>query len=101
MKLLSILIAFILFSVAGPAAAEVNINTASASELAEGLTNIGPAKAAAIIEYREMHGAFKAVDDFASVHGIGEVTLEMNKDVIILTDPEPAAISRSNVAGSE
>ena len=101
MKLFSILAVLVLFSAAGIVSAEVNINAASVSELAEGLKNIGPAKAAAIVEHRKMHGAFKTVDELVSVHGIGEATLEMNRDAIVLTDPEPEAISRSSVAGSE
>ena len=101
MKLFSIFAALILFSIVGIAAAEVNINTASVSELAEGLKNIGPAKAAAIVEYRKMHGAFKTVDELASVQGIGETTLEMNREIIVLTNPELGVVSRSSVAGSE
>ncbi len=34
----------------------VNINTASAEELAENLKGVGPKKALAIIEYRETNG---------------------------------------------
>ncbi len=49
----------------------VNINTASAAELAE-LNGIGDAKAKLIIEYREKNGPFKSVDDLRQVKGIGE-----------------------------
>ena len=61
------------------AAAEllVNINTANALEL-ELLQNIGPAKAARIIEYREQNGPFTSVDDLVQVSGIGPKTLEDN-----------------------
>ena len=82
----------------GSAWAEVNINTASASELAQELDNVGSAKAAAIVEYRKMYGDFKSVDDLVQVHGIGETTLEMNRGRIILSDPHaelPAAVSKS------
>ena len=37
---------------------------------------LGPAKAEAILVYREEHGPFQSVDDLLSVSGIGEVTLE-------------------------
>lgn len=71
--------------------AEVNVNKASASELAQALKNVGLAKAAAIVEYRKMHGAFKSADELAEVHGIGKATVEMNRDRIILSDPKPDA----------
>ena len=86
MKTLRCFIASMLLLAAGGALAEVNVNTATAAELAQGLKNVGPAKAAAIVEYRNMHGKFKSVDDLAEVHGIGESTLEMNRDLIILED---------------
>ena len=40
--------------------AAVNVNTASSAEL-EALPGIGPAKAKAIVEYRQKNGAFKSV----------------------------------------
>ncbi|WP_150923271.1 MULTISPECIES: ComEA family DNA-binding protein, partial [Bacteria] len=51
--------------------AAVNINTASPSEL-EALPGIGPAKAKAIADYRQQHGAFKSVEELKNVKGIGE-----------------------------
>lgn len=56
----------------------ININTASAGELAT-LTGIGAKSAQAIIDYREMMGRFKTVDDLTKVKGIGEKTLEKNR----------------------
>lgn len=56
----------------------VNINTATAEELAQGLTGVGPAKAQAIIQYREMHGPFANPADLGKVKGIGPSTLEKN-----------------------
>ena len=49
--------------------AAVNINTASPSEL-EALPGIGPAKAKAIVDYRQQHGAFKSVEELKNVKGI-------------------------------
>ena len=60
---------------AGAEGAPVNINTASASELA-GLQGIGPAKAQAIVDHREKNGQFKSVDDLKLVRGIGDKMLE-------------------------
>jgi competence protein ComEA len=53
----------------------VNINTASAAELAT-LSGIGPAKAQAIIDHREKDGQFKSVDDLKLVRGVGDKLLE-------------------------
>ena len=60
-----------------PLAAEtrpVNLNTASATELAD-LKGIGNAKAQAIVEYRDKNGPFKTVDDLRHVKGIGDKML--------------------------
>ena len=48
--------------------AAVNINTASPSEL-EALPGIGPAKAKAIADYRQQHGAFKSVEELKKRQG--------------------------------
>ena len=55
--------------------APVNINTASAAELAT-ISGIGPAKAQAIVDHREKNGQFKSVDDLKLVRGIGDKMLE-------------------------
>jgi competence protein ComEA len=47
----------------------ININTADAATL-ETLPRIGPALAAAIIEYREKNGPFRSVDELAQVSGV-------------------------------
>lgn len=52
------------------AAVPLNINSASISDL-DALPGIGPAKAAAILRYREEHGPLGAVDDLARVPGFG------------------------------
>lgn len=50
----------------------VNVNTASASELAASLPGIGEKKAKAIIDYRKKHGKFKSSKDLEKVTGLGE-----------------------------
>lgn len=58
----------------GNAWADVNINTATAAQL-ETLPGIGPAKAAAIIQYRADHGPFQTVSQLDNVPGIGPATM--------------------------
>ncbi|MBU2965128.1 ComEA family DNA-binding protein [Amphritea sp. 2_MG-2023] len=66
----------------------VNINTASADTLAEVLQGVGPAKAKAIIEYRETNGPFKTIDELANVRGIGDATVAKNLQSIAVEDPQ-------------
>ena len=61
------------------AADRININTADASTLQQGLTNVGPRKAQAIVAYRRQHGPFIRVEDLARVKGIGTATVERNR----------------------
>ncbi len=58
----------------------LDINSASASMLADSITGIGDKKAQAIVQYRDSHGPFASVDDLASVKGIGLKTVEKNRD---------------------
>jgi len=51
-------------------AAPLNLNTASLREL-DALPGLGPARAAAILQYREQHGSFASVEDLARVPGFG------------------------------
>ncbi|MFZ7282126.1 helix-hairpin-helix domain-containing protein [Avibacterium avium] len=62
----------------------LNINTATASEIQKALVGIGAKKAEAIVEYREKHGNFIALEQLLEVQGIGKATLEKNKDRIQL-----------------
>jgi competence protein ComEA len=62
---------------------KIHINTASEEEILQ-LPGIGPAKAAAIIAYREEHGPFQKVEDLSNVTGIGEKTLEKIKEHIVV-----------------
>lgn len=62
-----------------PAFAAVNINTATQSEL-EMVKGVGPAKAKAIITYREANGNFKHLDELDNVKGFGKASLEKLKE---------------------
>lgn len=53
----------------------ININAATAEELQE-LSGIRQAKAAAIVAYREEHGAFSDISEIKRVNGIGNGIFE-------------------------
>ncbi len=65
-------------------AGKVNINTASAEQIASVMTGIGVSKAKAIVEYRTSNGKFKTLSSLENVDGIGSKTIEKNKDNISL-----------------
>ncbi len=63
---------------------KVDLLTASVEELIE-LPGIGPAKAQAIINYRQENG-FREIEDIMNVSGIGEKTFSNIKDYIYLSE---------------
>lgn len=87
----SLILIFSLFAMQAPAWAEepseppsasaININTATAAELAR-LDGIGESKALAIVADRDTNGPFESEGDLTRVRGIGEVTVEKNADRI-------------------
>jgi competence protein ComEA len=66
---------------------KININKASAEELAQ-LKGIGPSHAAKIVAYREKNGPFKMPEDLLQVSGIGQKTFEANQEFIIVEEPK-------------
>ena len=87
---LLVLAATFLFSSA--AMADVNVNTASESEL-ESLPGIGPAKAAAIMKYRDDNGPFSTVEQLDNVPGIGPATMANLRPLISVGDGLASASS--------
>lgn len=63
----------------------VNVNTASAAEIAKELKGIGSAEADPIVMYREEHGAFKNLKELTKVKGIGAATIDKNRENITLS----------------
>lgn len=70
-----------------PAAAIVNINTATVGEL-QTLPGVGAATAARILEYRQKNGGFKKIEELMNVRGIGEKTFLKLKPLITITPPK-------------
>ena len=62
----------------------ININTASVSEL-ETLTGIGAVKAQAIVDYRNQNGPFDSTAEIQNVSGIGEATYNNIKNHITVS----------------
>lgn len=75
------------------ALAAVNINTATAEEL-KALPGIGPAKAQAIVDYRQSNGSFKSVEDLKKVKGIGEGIFNKLKAEATVSGSQPARAAR-------
>jgi len=86
MKSIVSTLAAILFSTFAWASQPVNVNTASAEEIAEGLRGIGPSKAQLIVDYREANGSFLHPDELVNVKGIGLKTIDQNRGLILVSD---------------
>ena len=65
-------------------AEKININSATAEQIASAMSGIGESKAKAIVDYRSSHGKFKSIQDLENVDGVGSKTLEKNKEKITL-----------------
>jgi competence protein ComEA len=65
---------------------KININKADENEL-QNLPGVGPAKAAAIIQYRKENGPFQTVEDIKKISGIGDKTFEKLKESISVQKP--------------
>lgn len=61
----------------------INLNSATAEQL-KALPNIGPARAAAIIAYRDEQGGISSVDELQNIHGIGPATVAGIRPLVVL-----------------
>ncbi len=80
------------------AGSPVDINRADAQTLADALDGVGLAKAKAIVDYRQAHGAFRSADQLTEVKGIGARTVERNRANILLNGARPAAVAAKPAA---
>ena len=60
----------------------LNLNTASAAEMADALPGIGPVLSERIVAYREANGQFVRSDQLMAVAGIGPTTFEKLRDLV-------------------
>ena len=79
---------------AGP----VDINTADAGTLARELNGIGPARAQAIVAYRNEHGPFRSVDDLALVKNIPQKVIDSNRELLRVDGKSAAPRAESKAA---
>ncbi|WP_392558377.1 ComEA family DNA-binding protein [Orbus mooreae] len=63
---------------------QVNINQASAEEIAKYLNGIGLSKAKKIVEYREKFGPFVSIEQLKEVSGIGQSIIDRNIGKLVL-----------------
>lgn len=80
-------------------AGDLNLNTATASEL-DALPGIGPSKASAIIAHRDSNGPFKTVDGITEVVGIGPATLEGLRDLVMVGEPNAGSAAPATPAAT-
>ncbi|MCU7818579.1 MAG: ComEA family DNA-binding protein [gamma proteobacterium symbiont of Lucinoma myriamae] len=78
----ALLLSLILTFTSPVMAEEVNINTADAQTIADSLNGIGLKKAEAIVVWRTEHGNFTDLAGLENIKGIGQKTLEKNKNNI-------------------
>lgn len=76
---------------------KVNINTATASEIAV-LHGINIAVAKKAVEYRDLNGGFKSVEEFIEVAEVKEHFVQKIKDLVVLEEnaPAPSSIEHPN-----
>jgi competence protein ComEA len=84
MKFLLTLLATCMLASMAWAAEPVNINTASAEQIAESLNGVGLSKAALIVQYREANGPYTHMDELVNVKGIGLRTVDKNRELILV-----------------
>ena len=85
----------VMVMLAGPpatAADTIDINSATAEELAAVMTGVGLKKAMAIVADRDENGPFATIDDLVRVSGIGSATVDTNRNRLSVT-AAPAAPS--------
>ncbi len=76
-----------------PPATPVDLNTATAEQLAQ-LPGIGPGAARAIVQFREKSGPFQRVDDLLAIRGITQRKLGQIKPYVKVMPNAPGKSAR-------
>ncbi|PYE34406.1 competence protein ComEA [Idiomarina fontislapidosi] len=63
---------------------KLNINTATADQIANAMVGVGQSKAENIVKFREQLGGFKSLEQLLEVKGIGQRTLDKNRAKLTL-----------------
>ena len=71
-----------------PPTAPLDLNTATAAQLAQ-VPGIGAATAKAIVQFREKSGPFERVEDLLAIRGISARKLERIRPYLTLSKPAP------------
>ena len=87
---------FGLITNSGFAVEPIDVNAASAAQLASVLIGIGPSKAQKIIAFRENYGPIQTPEELLAIKGIGRKTLEKNRPRIITTLIDPTTAPKPN-----
>ena len=82
-----VLLAALLAGSPATAADTIDINSATAEELAAAISGVGLTKAMAIVAYREENGPFAVIEDLVRVRGIGTATVDANRHVLSVNAP--------------
>lgn len=71
-----------------PPKAAVDLNTATAAQLAQ-LPGIGPTTASAIVQFRQKSGPFQRVEDLLAIRGISARKLEKIRPYVTVSKSAP------------
>ncbi|WP_424399775.1 ComEA family DNA-binding protein [Marinomonas sp.] len=82
-----VLVMLVLSPLALFAAQPLDINTATADQIAAVMSGVGDKKAHAIVAYRSENGPFKSLDQLTEVKGLGDALVERNKAFIQIVEP--------------
>ncbi|MDC9719534.1 MAG: helix-hairpin-helix domain-containing protein [Gammaproteobacteria bacterium] len=62
----------------------INLNTATATEIAYAIDGVGEVRAEAIVALRDKLGGYTKLEQLLEINGIGEATLERIRSIIVL-----------------
>ncbi len=76
-------VAFLSICINAYAQGPIDLNSADKATLMM-VKGVGESRAQAIINYRDKYGPFGSVDELAEVDGIGQATVDANREILIV-----------------